>query len=306
MSKKVFAIIVTYNGIKWVEKCFNSLQNSSLPIAIIVIDNGSTDGTLEVIKNSFPNIQLIQSEKNLGFGIANNVGIKKAYDAGADYFFLLNQDVWLKDNAIEELIKMAELNDEYAIISPMHLNGTGTTFDYSFSKYIGPQKCKNIYSDIYLNQSKNKIYPVNFVNAAAWLVTRKCVEKVGGFSPSFFHYGEDDNYCERVLFHQLKIGVCPDTAIFHDREQVKSSNHFFSENILYKRKIIHQFSNPFSNRKVTSFYLSELKQFYVSLLLFRFIDVKKAFKNIMILKSIDFETLMINKQQSKKTGKNFL
>jgi GT2 family glycosyltransferase len=306
MSKKIVAIIVTYNGIKWIEKCFQSLQNSLLPISIIVIDNGSTDGTLESIKNNFPNIQLIQSEKNLGFGMANNIGIKKSYEAGADYVFLINQDVWIQEDTIQKLVLISNENPEFGIISPIHLNGNGDALDNGFSNYIVPKKCEAIYSDAFLNKIKDQVYPLDFVNAAAWLISRECIEKVGGFSPSFFHYGEDDNYCQRILYHNLKIGIYPNAIIFHDRDQ-RPKNKFFTNTFLfYKRKIVSEFSNPNSNKKKRSFYKSEIKGFYICLLTLDFNKMKSYIHNIKVLYSIDFNFIQKNKELTTRKGATFL
>lgn len=89
---KVYVIIATYNGKKWINSCFSSIYNSTVPLNTIVVDNGSTDGTQNIIREQFPKVNIIQSKTNIGFGQANNLGIKKAYDSGADYIFLLNQD----------------------------------------------------------------------------------------------------------------------------------------------------------------------------------------------------------------------
>ena len=62
------------------------------------------------------------------------------------------------------------------------------------------------------------VYDLPFVNAAGWLISKECLMTVGGFDPMFFHYGEDDNYCQRVLFHEFKIGVLPNALMVHDRE----------------------------------------------------------------------------------------
>lgn len=213
---KVFVIIVTYNGSKWIKKCLNSLYSGTFSISIKIIDNASSDDTVSIIKEYFPKADLIQSEKNLGFGKANNMGIKKAIEEGADYFFLLNQDAWIEENTIERLIEISKKNPNYGILSPMHLNADYSSLDFNFSRYIIPDHCPGLYADIYLNKTKN-VYPVDFVNAAAWMISRACVETVGLFDPLFFHYGEDRNYCQRVLYHGLKIGICPDLRIVHDR-----------------------------------------------------------------------------------------
>lgn len=87
---KISVIIVTYNAMKWAERCFSSLRKSATPVNCIVVDNGSGDGTQDFIKTNFPEIEFIQSEENLGFGKANNLGIEKAYKNGADFFYLMN------------------------------------------------------------------------------------------------------------------------------------------------------------------------------------------------------------------------
>lgn len=302
----LYVVIVTYNPREWIKNCFESLQNSTIPLKTIVIDNGSTDGSQEIIKGNFPKVDFVQSERNLGFGKANNIGIKRAYDAGADYVFLLNQDAWVVGNTLEKLIEVAQLNPQYGIISPIHLNGKGDSFDYNFSNFIIPSRCKNLLSDIYLNKTDGKLYETNFINAAAWLLSKKCIERVGGFSPSFFHYGEDDNYCQRALYHNLKIGVYPKVEIFHDREQRVKNNYFRDEKLIYRRKIIIQFSNPLMTKSKYSYYKSEIKNLYFSFLSFNLKAIKKAIVNLIVLNSINFSKLSYNKEQSRIESISFL
>ncbi len=75
---KIKAIIVTYNGLKWIDKCFSSLYKSETPLEIITIDNGSVDGSIDKIKKNFPQVEIIENGKNLGFGKANNIGLSMA------------------------------------------------------------------------------------------------------------------------------------------------------------------------------------------------------------------------------------
>lgn len=216
----IFSVIITFNALRndWLYKCLNSLISSELSTEIIVVDNASTDKTCQVIKEKYPSVILIENYENKGFGAANNQGFEYGIKNGADYIFLLNQDAWIEKDSILRLIMQSEKNPQFGVISPLHLNVTGTAMDYNFSNYLSPHYCKSLYSDFVLNRVEERIYELPFVNAAAWLLPKKTMEVVGGFSPSFFHYGEDDNYCHRVLFHQLKIGVYPFAKIFHDRE----------------------------------------------------------------------------------------
>lgn len=213
---KVFAIVVTYNGDKWINKCIDSLKKSLTPVEIIVVDNGSTDETKKIL-NQYKDIFLILSEINLGFGRANNKGIEIALESNADYIFLLNQDAWVEKETISSLVEVAKNNPDYGIISPVHLNGTYSGLDIKFSEQVAPRHCNSFYSDMYINKFKD-LYQVEFVNAAAWFLSRKCIEKTGLFDPIFFLYGEDNNLLQRANFHGFKSGVTPLCTICHDRE----------------------------------------------------------------------------------------
>lgn len=214
---KVFTIVVTYNALDWIDKCLSSLQASSYPLETIVIDNCSTDGTIEYMEKYFPKVKVLRQNKNLGFGQANNIAIKEALAAAADFIFLLNQDAWILRETIERLVEIHTKHPDYGILSPVHLNRDFTKVDYNFSTYIGPATCPDLLSDLYLNRLKD-VYTVDFVNAASWFMKSDCVRAVGCFDKLFFHYGEDVNYCQRVLYHGFKIGVCPSLKVVHDRD----------------------------------------------------------------------------------------
>ncbi|UZT96662.1 glycosyltransferase family 2 protein [Chryseobacterium fluminis] len=218
---KIYIIIVTYNAMKWAEKCFTSLRQSSVPVTAIVIDNGSADGTQKYIKTHFPEVDFIQSEENLGFGKANNIGIEKAYKEGADFFYLMNQDAWLYQDSMEKLL---EIYDQYpdkkeiGILSPMHIDGTEKLLDIFLDKYIAINFETRLISDLYF-QNLKPYYEIKFINAAHWLIPRDTIEVVGGFNPYFFHYGEDVEYVNRIIFHQKKTLLVPASKVVHDGKQ---------------------------------------------------------------------------------------
>lgn len=204
---KLFVILATFNGEKWIQKSINSALNASTKnCEIIVVDNGSTDRTLEILKDK-PNsrVKLIENPENRGFGQANNHGIKLALEQGASHIFLLNQDAWVAHNTFQVLLDRMEENPEFGLLSPMHYNGRGSALDHSFAVFFN--RAKKFSED-----QKS----VNFVNAAAWMLSANCVRKVGLFHPAFFHYGEDNNYCDRLRFHGFKIGIVSSCSAFHD------------------------------------------------------------------------------------------
>lgn len=299
-----YFVIVTYNAMPWLDKCLGSID--FYRYKAVVIDNNSKDETVSHIKANFPEVILFEEKENLGFGKANNKGINYALEQGAEYFFLLNQDAWVKPDTIDNLCDAAKKYPEYGILSPIHLSGKGYALDYGFSNYITPVKCKDLYSDIYFINYTKEIYELEFVNAAAWLLTRNCIETVGGFSPSFFHYAEDANYCQRVIFHGLKIGIAPQTIIHHDREQRTENKYFEDFKIVQKRIAVLQLSSPFSKKGKLGFFLWVLKT------MVRIIISKDAkFTKVMltffrIYKEIDSDAIIRCRELSKLKGKSFL
>ena len=177
----IYCIVVTYNGAAWVKKCFGSLLSCGLPVKILAIDNASSDNTVQLLRTDFATVQVIETGSNLGFGKANNIGLKMALDNDADYIFLLNQDAWLQPGCIEKLISCFQSNLQMGIISPVHLNAAGDNFDKHFAGYTNEQHCPGFVTDRFFGREKT-LYPIKFINAAAWMLSRNTLEKVGGSS----------------------------------------------------------------------------------------------------------------------------
>lgn len=310
MNKNIFAIVVIYNGMqkKWIQKCFDSLLKSTLKINIIAIDNVSTDGSVEFINKNYPTVELIENQLNEGFGKANNIGIKKAYEQGADYYFLLNQDAWVEETTIETLINTSIKYPDYGILSPLHMNGEGNLIDQGFYNCINPSKSRYLYSALITQKiSVAKVYNFDFVPAACWLLPKKTIEKIGGFSPTFYHYAEDDNYSHRVLYFSMKVGVVPSVKVYHDREE--RSPHIYFDAIItkYKRKVLLDISNPLlkGNRKFVEYRLL-LADLFRAFLFFDKKSIRLIFDKFKVLLKINEKDILINKKVSEKEGMSFL
>jgi GT2 family glycosyltransferase len=217
MSVKLFVIIVTYKGQQWYDRCFGSLRESTIPVQTVVVDNASNDGSVEYIKEHFPEIHLIASKENLGFGRANNVAMRFALDHGCDYVFLLNQDAWVEPDTFEKLVGIHQRHPEYGLLGPVQVNAEKTKVLSGVVKFlVNPDNVNlNLFSDLIMGTIE-EVYPVTEINAAAWLLPRKTIETVGGFDPLFLHYGEDWNYLSRVLYHKMKVGLAPYLKVVHD------------------------------------------------------------------------------------------
>ena len=276
---RVFVVIVTFNGQKWINKCLTSLQNSSMHVDVIVVDNNSTDDTINIV-SKYRDATLIQLDENIGFGNANNCGIKRALKIGADFIFLLNQDAWIKNNTIEELVGVALQSDaSFGIYSPIHLNGKGNKLDFRFENYLTPKSCKGFLSDLVLTNLKD-VYQCTFINAAAWLVKKEVFQKVGGFDPLFFLYGEDTNYLSRLKSHGFKLALVPNTFIHHDREDRNGGLNLENEKLEARINFLIMFLDVYSEKYIV---IKNIARYFLSLFFrIRFMVIMDSIVYIMV------------------------
>lgn len=213
---KIYVIIVTYNAMRreWIDRCLQSLEASTVPVEAIVVDNLSTDGTREYVPTKYPNVIWFPQEKNLGFGQANNVGLRYALDHGADYVMLLNQDASIAPDTIQVLIHA--IGNRNILLSPIQLNGDGTRIDHMFNMTLHNAD-NSLLDDLLITTHTEDIYPTGPFAAACWFMPSAIIREIGGFCPLFFHYGEDDDYQFRMQYHGYRNYVTPKAFIYHDR-----------------------------------------------------------------------------------------
>ena len=223
---KVLVIIVTYNAHDWIHQCLNSVDMDQYDT--FVVDNASTDDTLSILHAEYPKAIVRAMDKNLGFGQANNIGLRYALDNGYDYVFLLNQDAWLLSDTIEKLIAAQKQHPEYWVLSPLQMNTAQGGIERHFEHF-----CKQSNVDVY----SKKIEDVTFINAAIWFMSKQCVEIVGGFDSIFPHYGEDNDYIRRVQYWGGKIGVDTATVAYHEHPIVK--NNMTLEQEIYRQRLVY-------------------------------------------------------------------
>ena len=253
---KVYCIIVTYNGEKWIRKCLSTIEEPNLDLTILVVDNNSTDKTVQIIKDEFPFVRLIEKKENLGFGGANNLGYEIAKKDNAEFIYLVNQDTISYTNTIEKLIKIHDSNSAIGVVSPLHLNDKGDKLDKKFEEYITAGSCPNYISDMSLGNPK-QYYSIGFVNAAAWLISIETITKMGGlFSSAFFHYGEDSNFLSRLRFHKKVCVIVPNSFIHHLREERdgKMSAEFEKKKLSIKKVEIMMNVNVDYNKAISTLY----------------------------------------------------
>lgn len=279
---KLFVIVVTFKGEQWYDRCFSSLRESTLPVQTIVVDNASNDGTVEYIREHYPEIHLIESKENLGFGRANNIAMRYALDQGCDYVFLLNQDAWVEKDTFEKLVNIHLNHPEYGILSPIHLNAEKTGIEKALLTFLDDRKItdQSLFEDMYFNRTK-ELYDTHYVNAAAWLLPRKTLEVVGGFDPIFNHYGEDDNYMNRVEYHKMKIGICPQCVAVHDTERrITGSGKKEYVSTVYLMTVAANINNKTNAKKLGLIYL---RIAITKLIFFKFPEARINWENTCFL-----------------------
>lgn len=230
MALKIDVVVVTFNGAPWIRSVLDSVLSSEYPCRAIVVDNASEDETAAIVESEYPSARLIRSPENLGFGRGNNLGIRHALDNGSDYIFLLNQDALLLPDTIGCLVSFMLEHPEYGVVSPLHCSAEQQSLDPATQRAYFNQYAPKMFSDSLLGRLQ-PYYRLHGVNAAAWLVSRRCFESVGGFDPLFFMYGEDDDLLDRIAYHQFLVAVVTGTRIIHLRAKTPRPKTGFFQSI---------------------------------------------------------------------------
>jgi GT2 family glycosyltransferase len=253
--KELSIIIVNYNVKAFLQNCLLSIKKATEKIdsEIIVVDNASDDGSIELIKKNFEDVILIESPVNLGFSKANNLGLKISQ---GKYICLINPDTIVEENTFEVMINFMENHPDVGLAGCKILNPDGTfqlacrrsfpTPWVAFTKIIGlsklfpKSKLFAKYNLTYLDE--NQSYEVDAVSGSFMFLRRDVYEKIGGLDETFFMYGEDLDYCYRVKQAGYKVYYVHSTQIIHFKgESTKRSNidelkHFYDAMRLFVRK----------------------------------------------------------------------
>ncbi len=297
----IVAIVVTYNGAKFIDHCFGSLRDSKIPVHIIAIDNASTDGTVEKLRSDYPEVELIVNKKNIGFGRANNIGLKKALDDNADYIFLLNQDAWVEPDTIKELIKIQAANQHYGILSPMHYDIINKS---QIDKHCSIAFSNELLSDLIHKSVLKKVYTIDSIHAAIWLISKECLQSVGGFDPIFYYREEDIDYIYRVKKKGFSFGLAPSIKSYHRGSMNRNDQITLKKQYIYLKgeKLIF-FKKYLSENIIKLFFLVQIDNFFDGTKYLLKLKLKKAFIYFRIFNDIVWLFPKINDSR-KKTIKN--
>lgn len=225
---KLSIIIISYKTKNLLRNCLKSIFESKIdfPIEVIVVDNNSNDGSVEMVRKEFSSVRLIINKENLGYGKANNQGMKIAK---GEYILLLNSDTEIINKAVSKMVKWLEETREVGVVGCRLLYKDGRT--QQSAGYL-PRLSKIFFWQTFLDDLpilKNLIKPyqvsdinfyekeheVGWITGAFFLLRKEIFEKTGGFDENIFMYTEEVEWCLRIKKLGRKIFFTPFTFIYH-------------------------------------------------------------------------------------------
>lgn len=224
----VSIILVSYNTKEMTSDCLKSIyEKVNYPnFEVILVDNASADGSATDIKSKFSNVKLIALDENIGFGAANNLAAKSA---SGDYVLLLNTDTLLLDDAVSRLVEFAEAHPEAGLWGGRTLLGDGSLLPPScwgsmtlWSTLCAVTGLRAVFPNSMLfnpegygGWQRNTVREVDIIAGCFVLIRRAIWERLGGFDPVFFMYGEDADLCLRAKALGCHPMITPDATIIH-------------------------------------------------------------------------------------------
>ena len=231
----VSAVVVTLNALPWLERCLESLRG----LETVVVDHGSTDGTLELVARRFPDAIVLRRE-NRGYGAGLNAGVRAS---SGRYVLLLNSDAWAEAGAVERLVEFADANPSAAYVGPRarHVDGAvqhtvrgfptlwRLATEYFFLRKLAPRshRLNAFYAAGFAHDEPRR---AEWVMGYAVLVRREAFEEVGGFDESFFMFSEETDLCRRLWDAGWEVWFTPEAEFTH----VGGASHkglMFDENV---------------------------------------------------------------------------
>jgi O-antigen biosynthesis protein len=213
-------IIVNYKVKDLLDNCLQSIFSNSenIELDVIVVDNNSQDGSLEMIKEKYPQVNLIASEQNLGFAKANNLGFKQAK---FDHILLLNPDMKLHSNTLENVLKWANMNPQADVIGCYLVNEAGETihhirqFPNFWDQLAIVLKLPHLFPKIlnkYLQKKFNysQASKVDSIRGAFFLVKKEIYQKLNGLDERYFIWFEEVDFCKQVKSDGGEIWYTPE------------------------------------------------------------------------------------------------
>lgn len=223
----VSIVIVSWNAKTYLTECLESLKGDAYagPTEIIVVDNASTDGSAEMVRENFPDVTLVRNAENLGFAKANNIGIQQCV---GEFVALVNSDVHVLPDCIATLVAYCQARPRAGLVGPYIIGGDGKQQrSCRASPNIWNMFCRAFALDLVFPRSRifngyfmghwdhRTTRPVDILSGCFWLTRRPALDQVGLLDESFFIYGEDMDWCKRFRDLGWSVDFVPEAEAIH-------------------------------------------------------------------------------------------
>ncbi|MDD5472790.1 MAG: glycosyltransferase family 2 protein [Candidatus Methanoperedens sp.] len=195
----VSVIVLNYNGLRFLDDCFQSLEKIDYPnFEVVMVDNRSTDGSVKYVKENYGWIRVIEAPENNGFAYGNNIGIR---NTKGKYVYLLNNDTICTPDFLTRVVEEAELDPTIGIAGSWPL-------DYKYRQY--KDDALRFYAHL-----RHKTAQVSAVAGAVMLIRRDALDKIGLLDKKYFLYWEDAEFCWRATLMGYKVVMVYDSFVYH-------------------------------------------------------------------------------------------
>jgi len=271
---KASVIIPNWNGEEFLKICLPSLKKQTFKqFEVVVVDNGSTDGSKEYIKKLFPEIKLVELPVNLGFAQAVNIGVKVCC---GEYMILINNDTKVDPNCLEYLVKTADKNSQVGMVACKMLNFYNPKLIDSAGDYIDAVgHANNLGLGEKDGEKFSKEGSVFLVTGGGGLFKREVFEKIGFFDPDYFAYFEDVDFCLRAQLAGFRARFEPKAVVYHIHKGTSNRNKAFTEYLQFRNMTMTVIKNFPSKLLLKDFNL--LKIFLVNINTMRYLALKGYF-----------------------------
>jgi GT2 family glycosyltransferase len=209
----VYVVILNYNGKNWLEPCLRSLLSTNYRnFKVILVDNASIDGSVELVKHLFPEIEIIINPSNYGFSEGNNIGIRKALSENAGYLVLLNPDTWVEPSWLARMVDVGESEPTVGILGPVQLN----YMDGEFNSWTRTALLQHL-DELRNPEQTGEWIAVEWVEGSCFVVKRDVFEAIGLLDPIFFAFYEEIDFCRRAVCRGYQTALVPRSRIHHYR-----------------------------------------------------------------------------------------
>ena len=216
----VAIVVLSWNQLQLTLACLESLQGLEYPdYRVLLVDNASTDGTPQAVRERYPQVAIIENRENLGYAEGNNVGIRRALEDGADYVLVLNNDTLVAPDLLSELVRVAAADSGVGLVGPTIYYADPPDMVFALGSRIrwaaGTIRHRGMFQPASQVPGLTAPEPVDFLPGTAVLMSRQCLERVGLFDPAYFLNFEDVELCVRAGRHGFRVLFAPQAVIWH-------------------------------------------------------------------------------------------